>query len=98
MAGSGAGLDRLGPARFGALPERPLRLLPRWLGIALLILTAIACIANIASLQTLDQRLAGIGQQHRQRGSACRGGGQSCTAPTRRLCAVRAAACTAASM
>ena len=57
MAGSGAGLDRLGPARFGALPERPLRLLPRWLGIALLILTAIACIANIASLQTLDQRL-----------------------------------------
>ena len=57
MAGSGAGLDRLGPARFGALPERPLRLLPRWLGIALLILTAIACIANTASLQTLDQRL-----------------------------------------
>ena len=57
MAGSGAGLDRLGLARFGALPERPLRLLPRWLGIVLLILTGIACIANTASLQTLDKRL-----------------------------------------
>jgi len=57
MVGSGAGLDRLGLARFGALPERPLRLLPRWLGIVLLILTGIACIANTASLQTLDKRL-----------------------------------------
>lgn len=57
MAGSGAGLDRLGLARFGALPERPLRLLPRWLGIVLLILTGIACIGNAVSLQTLDKRL-----------------------------------------
>ncbi len=57
MAGSGAGLDRLGLARFGALPERPLRLLPRWLGIALLILTGIACVGNALSLQTLDKRL-----------------------------------------
>ena len=57
MAGSGAGLDRLGLARFGALPERPLRLLPRWLGIVLLILTGIACIGNAVSLQTLDKSL-----------------------------------------
>lgn len=57
MAGSDAGLDRLGFARFGALPERPLRLLPRWLGIVLLILTGIACIGNAVSLQTLDKRL-----------------------------------------
>ena len=57
MAGSGAGLDRLGLARFGALPERPLRLLPRWLGIVLLILTGIGCIGNAVSLQTLDKRL-----------------------------------------
>ncbi|MEC7400015.1 MAG: hypothetical protein VYD00_08365, partial [Pseudomonadota bacterium] len=57
MAGSGAGLDRLGLARLDALPERPLRLLPRWLGIVLLILTGIACIGNAVSLQTLDKRL-----------------------------------------
>ena len=57
MAGRGAGLDRLISGRFGALPERPLRLFPRWAGVLLLILTAIACIANATSLQTLDQRL-----------------------------------------
>ena len=60
MVGSGAGLERLGLARFGALPERPLRLLPRWLGIVLLILTGIACIANTASLQTRDKRLESL--------------------------------------
>lgn len=64
MAGGGAGLDRLKLADWGALPERPLRLLPRWAGMLLLIATAFACIANAASLQTLDRRLEARNAAH----------------------------------
>ncbi|MCH2486159.1 MAG: hypothetical protein MK010_00230 [Erythrobacter sp.] len=54
MAGGGARLARL---KLAALPEHPLRVMPRWAGIVLLIVAAIACIANATSLQTLEKRL-----------------------------------------